>query len=225
MTFHINAACWNHYDRDVLQELMAEHPFLFPNFQPAPTPIAVEYDANARKDEPYTDPMGCTWVTTDDGITGTVKHHPLEDWKAFGTTWHIPDPNTTDGLYAVDWSAREKAWSNILAQGQTFRGSLRHGHTFLQLCDLRGYENLMFDMADEEPLLFELIDQLTEFNLSIVKRCIRNHCASMSYPEDLGMQVGPMLSPSDFRKYIKPCYEKLIKPAKDAGIPIHIILK
>ena len=49
MTFHINAACWDHYDQDALQQLMAEHPFLFPNFQPAPTPLTVEYDAHIRR--------------------------------------------------------------------------------------------------------------------------------------------------------------------------------
>ena len=44
----------------------------------------------------------------------------------------------------------------------------------------------------------------------------------MLYPEDLGMQMGPMLSPEMFQKYIKPSYKKLMKPAQEAGIPIHM---
>ena len=44
----------------------------------------------------------------------------------------------------------------------------------------------------------------------------------MKYPEDLGMQFGPMLPSDLFRKYIKPCYEKIMQPALDAGIPIHM---
>ena len=36
------------------------------------------------------------------------------------------------------------------------------------------------------------------------------------------MQVGPMLSPEMFRRYIQPSYRKLMKPAHDAGIPIHM---
>jgi len=32
MCFHINAACWHHYEQQALQDLMAEHSFLFPNF-------------------------------------------------------------------------------------------------------------------------------------------------------------------------------------------------
>ena len=77
-------------------------------------------------------------------------------------------------------------------------------------------------MWDEEPLLYELIDELTEFNLALVKRYIKNGCSSMAYPEDLGMQVGPMLSPDMFRTYIKPAYERIIQPARDAGVPIHM---
>ncbi|MBQ8344938.1 MAG: hypothetical protein IJY42_01565, partial [Clostridia bacterium] len=222
MTFSINPSCWHHYPKEALWDLMEEHKLLFPTFKrPAPDWKPV-YQMNGRKDEPYTDVMGCTWQTADNGITGTVVKHPLADWSAFGTTWHMPDPNTTNGLIPVDWTANKKKWEEIKAKGGIFRGALRHGHTFLQLCDLRGYENLLVDMLDEEPQLLKLIEQLEEFNLAIVHHYVDNGCASMRYPEDLGMQVGPMLSPEMFRKYIKPSYERLMQPARNAGIPIHM---
>lgn len=44
----------------------------------------------------------------------------------------------------------------------------------------------------------------------------------MSYPEDLGMQVGPMLSPDQFRNFIKPVYQKLMKPARNVGCIVHM---
>ena len=222
MTFSINNACWYHYPKEALWDLMEDHPLLFPNFKrPAPD-WSPSISPVQRKSQPYTDPMGCTWTTSDDGITGTVTGHPLSDWSAFQTTWKLPDPGTTDGLYTVDWDARKAAWAKAKDRGGMFRGTLRHGHTFLQLSDLRGYENLMFDMIDEEPLLFELIEQLEAFNLAIVHHFVDNGCASMAYPEDLGMQVAPMLSPAHFRKYIKPSYTRLMQPARDAGIPIHM---
>lgn len=222
MSFVINSSCWHHYEKEALWELMEEHKLLFPNFKrPAPD-WSPSYSLVARKDQPYRDVMGCVWHTSDDGITGTVTEHPLEDWSAFGTEWKIADPDTTDGLYPVDWAEREKAWQKLKAEGRSFRGTLRHGHTFLQLCDLRGYDNLLFDMMDEEPLLDELIEQLTEFNLALVKKFIGGGCASMGYPEDLGMQLGPMLSPDMFKRYIKPAYQKIMQPARDAGIPIHM---
>jgi hypothetical protein len=222
MTFVINGACWHHYPKEALWDLMEEHPFLFPGFtRPAPD-WQPTYSPVCRKDAPYRDPMGCVWHTADDGIVGTVKEHPLADWNAFGTTWQMPDPNVTDGLYPVDWAAREATWAQAHEQGRPVYASLRHGHTFLQLCDLRGYENLLFDMMDEEPRLLELIEQLEDFNRSIVRRFVRNGCDSIAYPEDLGMQVGPMIPPDLFRRYIKPSYTRLMQPARDAGIPIHM---
>ena len=222
MTFVINDACWHHYPKEALWQLMEEHPFLFPDFQRPASDWEPYYHLVARKNAPYTDPMGCTWVTSDDGITGTVKEHPLADWSAFGTTWHIPDPDLCDGLYFLDWAKRESEWASIKANGGSFWGDLRHGHTFLQLCDLRGYENLLFDMLDEDPRLLSLIEQVEEFNLAIVKRFVKNGCSSMGYAEDLGMQVGPMIPPDLFRKFIKPSYTRLMQPARDAGIPIRM---
>ena len=222
MKFAINPACWNAYPREALWDLMEEHKLLFPNFKRPDPDWQPTFSPVKRKDQPYTDPMGCVWTTAMDGITGTVTGHPLADWSAFGTTWKIADPNTTDGLYEVDWAKREAAWKEKKAQGLDFAGGLRHGHTFLQLCDLRGYENLMFDMADEEPLLDELIEQLEAFNMALVKRYVDNGCSRMAYPEDLGMQLGPMLSPDQFVRYIKPSYTRLMKYAKDAGVPIHM---
>lgn len=222
MRYHINDACWHHYSKEALWDLMEEHKLLFPDFKRPAADWMPSYARVARKDEPYTDPMGCTWYTTDDGITGTVHDHPLEDWDAFGTTWKIADPNTSDGLYEVNWEEKEQVWAKLRAEGKPFQCRLRHGHTFLQLCDLRGYENLLFDMMDEEPKLVELIEQLEAFNLALVHRFVKSGCTAMLYPEDLGMQVGPMLSPEFFRTYIKPSYQRLMQPARDAGIPIHM---
>lgn len=48
---------------------------------------------------------------------------------------------------------------SICANGGLSIGDLRHGHTFLQLSDMRVYMNLMYDIADDEPLLWDLIDR------------------------------------------------------------------
>lgn len=222
MSFVVNKACWHHYDREALWDLMEEHKHLFPKFKRPDSNWEPEYSLVQRKDQPYTDVMGCVWATSDDGITGTVVKHPLCDWDNFKNGWRIADPGTTDGLFPVNWEETEAKWARFKAQGGSFKGALRHGHTFLQLCDLRGYENLIFDMMDEEPLLDELIEQLEEFNLALVNRFIKGGCSAMLYPEDLGMQIGPMIPPELFKRYIKPSYKRLMKPAVDAGIPIHM---
>lgn len=221
MSFHINAACWQHYPQEALLDLMESHPFLFPNFKRPEGKIVPEFARVARKDTPYVDDFGCTWETTDDGITGTVTHHPLADWQAFAA-YKMPDPSKVMGIGEIDW---QKVKAGILAtkkKGELAVGGLRHGHTFLQLCDIRGYQNLLFDMADEEPRLDELIEKLEAFNTSIVRGYVEAGVDMMCYAEDLGMQNGPMLSPEQFKKYIKPSYQRMMKIARDKEVIIHM---
>jgi len=220
MDFHINAACWHHYDQQALQDLMEAHPLLFPEFKREKT-IIPNYGLTERKNEPYTDPWGCVWETTDDGITGSVHMHPLEDWSKFNG-YESPDPDKTDGTYPVDWQAIREGVNQQKLEGELVCGGLPHGHTFLRLQDIRGYENLIFDMLYEDPNLLLLIEILEKFNCRYVEKWLELKPDMMSYPEDLGMQVGPMLSPESFRKYFKPLYERLMKPAREQGCIVHM---
>jgi uroporphyrinogen-III decarboxylase len=36
------------------------------------------------------------------------------------------------------------------------------------------------------------------------------------------MQKGPLMSEDLFRRYIQPAYQRIMKPARDAGCPIHV---
>ena len=221
MQFHINDACWNAYPQEALLELMESHPFLFPDFVRPKLPYVPNYANVARKDAPYVDDWGCRWETTMDGITGTVTGHPLADWENFDT-YSAPDPRTCMGIGKIDWDAEAEEMRDMKRKGLFTGGGLRHGHTFLQLCDIRGYEELIFDMEDEEPRLWKLIEEVEAFNTYIVEQYLKMDVDMMTYAEDLGMQYGPMLSPENFRKYILPSYRRMIKPARDRGVIIHM---
>jgi hypothetical protein len=220
MTFHINAACWHHYDQQQLQSLMADHPLLFPGYE-IKEKIEPVYGPCQRAGVPYTDDWGCVWETADDGIVGTVTQHPLASWDTFDS-YAAPDPEKVMGVGPIDWEKVKTDFAAAKAEGRIACGGLRHGHTFLQLCDIRGYQNLLFDMVDEEPHLPKLIEMLEEFNLGLITRYIAAGATWMSYPEDLGMQIGPMISPEHFVQYIKPSYQRMMKPARDAGCIIHM---
>lgn len=219
MAFCINDASWQSYPQEFLCEQIQRHPRLFAGFQPPKLPYQPVFANVARKDAPYTDDFGCRWETTMDGITGTVVGHPLADWEDF-SRYKAPDPEVCCGIGPVDWERVRREFAGT--PDQLHMGGLRHGHTFLQLCDIRGYENLIFDMADEEPRLWQLIELVEHFNMGIVRHFMDCGVDVMTYAEDLGMQTGPMLSPEHFRKYIKPSYERLIQPARDKGILIHM---
>ena len=221
MKFVINASCWEAYPQDAIFELMESHPLLFPGFRRPAGRYVPEYPLVARKGADFTDDFGCVWRTTVDGITGTVVRHPLEDWEAFAS-YRGPDPAVCMGIGPVDWEAERARVEAEKAAGGLSAGALRHGHTFLQLCDLRGYENLMYDFQDEDPRIFQLIELVEAFNMEIVRRYLDMGVDRMGYAEDLGMQVGPMLSPAHFRTYIKPVYQRLMRPARERGVIVHM---
>ena len=165
MAFHINGACWQQYPQDALQELMAAHPLLFPGFTPSAEKIVPRFAPYQRAAEPYTDDWGCTWKTSMDGITGTVVVHPLADWSVLDS-YVPPDPEVRTGRGPRDWSREAETMARAREEGRLLQRGLHHGHTFLHLCDLRGYENLLVDMATGEPRLQRLIGMVEEFNMA-----------------------------------------------------------
>ena len=221
MTFHINAACWNHYDQNALLDLMEEHPFLFPDFQRPAVPVVQEYDVNARAGSPYTDDFGCVWKTAEDGIVGSVHGHPLADLADYAA-YRFPDPERSNGLGPIDWAAFEAETARQKARGEMTYGDLRHGHTFQQLCDIRGYVDTLLDLTDGEPEVLELLERLCRFNLAQIRHFLQADVDIVRIPEDLGMQNGPMISPSLFREYIKPLYQRMLEPVRRAGKIIHM---
>lgn len=221
MQFCINDSCWSVYDHAALFELMESHPFLFPNYKRPEEPYIPKYLNVARKEAPYTDDWGCLWETTMDGIVGTVTKHPLADWSQY-EAYKIPDPSKCMGIGSVDWEKEEQRIRKIQEKGDLAFVGLRHGHTFLQICDIRGYEEVIFDMQDEEPLLLELLNQIVAFNSYIINKYLNMGVDIISIAEDLGMQQGPMLSPDNFRRYILPCYLRMIEPIRKKGTLIHM---
>jgi hypothetical protein len=222
MTFHINDACWHHYPAQRLWDLMESHPFLFPDFQrPAQEPQRV-YAPYATAGVPFVDPWGCVWETTDNGIFGVVTKHPLASWDDFAS-YTPPDPQMTTHWGPIDWDEQSRQLGPAISQRCMRNGEIGHNHTWLRLIDIRGYEKIVYDMADGEPRLRKLIDMLEQFNVGLVRNYIdRCRAEWIGFAEDLGMQLGPMLSPNDFRQYIRPSYQRMMQVARDAGCIVHV---
>lgn len=211
MIFVYNGSCWPIYPHEALVELMAGHPYLFPNFH------ADEFTPPVFTDRPgdlTTDNWGITWVTGYPGMIGGVAKHPLAEWADFAA-WTPP-------VFDLSIEDEGTRLAGAYSAGELGVGSLDHGHTFLRYTYLRGYENTIFDMVDDDPRMHQLLGILEEYNMAAVKHYLAAGVEWMSYPEDLGMQVGPMLSPEYLQHYIKPSYTRLMQPAKESGCVIHM---
>jgi hypothetical protein len=222
MTFHINDACWHAYPSHALQDLMEDHPFLFPTFHRRPDPVEPDYPPYARAGQPFVDPWGCVWEVAESGMMGAVVRHPLERWDEF-ESYRPPDPNRTTHWGPIDWETAADNVGPAISQTCLPNGEIGHNHTWLRLIDMRGYQNVLMDMADREPRLLRLLEMLEAFNAGLVRNYVQYaHAEWMGFAEDLGMQQGPMLSPQQFREYIQPSYRRLMRLARDAGCIIHV---
>ena len=226
VTYKINYSYYFANDVDAVLDFQARHPLLFPGFGRPDTHEFMENLKKSlhpvmRKGIPFTDDFGCTWETKMEGMTGLVTRHPLEDLEEFDS-YRFPDPEVCMGIGPIDWEKVRSGTEQARARGELTIGKLRHGHTFLQMCDICGYENFLFAMMDEEPVLEELLAGVEEFNCAQIQKYLDMDVDMIKIPEDLGMQVGPMIPQEQFCRYIKPSYQRMMQMVRDAGKIVHM---
>jgi uroporphyrinogen decarboxylase len=139
----------------------------------------------------HVDAWKCVWSNMKTGMEAIVTGHPVPT-RAAVHTLQIPD--TDDGM--------------------------PHGFMFLRLADLRGFEELMIDFAEEPPELTLLIEKVLQYNLRQVAqrlKAIDEPGRVLHFGDDLGMQNSLPMSPEKWRKFLKPCFSKLYQPIRAAG--------
>lgn len=223
--FHINPSCWDHYPRAELRSLVEAHPYLFPEGAPpwSEEDIAVPYAPWCRKGEPWTDPWGCIWETSISGYVGAVTGHPLTLGDSL-EDFRIPDYRKTTHWYPVEWIRGQPPKGGSVGFFDCLNsGEIGHGHTFLKLIDILGFENALLELYDGTEVAISLLERIEEFNLGLVRQFVDvSRVEWLGYAEDLGMQVGPMISPDLFQKYILPSYRRIMALAHEADVIIHM---
>jgi len=181
--------------RQALEGIVLRHPLVFGVQGDSPR----DYDVITNKT--YTagthiDAWGCVWSNLKNGQESIVTGHPVP---------------TRESVHSL--------------QIPTQDDNLPHGFMYLRLADLRGFDQLMIDFAEEALELQMLLDKVLEYNLRQVKLRIDNmpipgHIVYLG--DDLGMQRSLAVSPEKWRKYLKPCFAQIFKPFKDAGHYVYL---
>lgn len=207
-----------HTHRERLEEILLRHPLLFPGYQAG----GANFDSFGdfyREGEYTTDNWGCVWYNRIGGLEGQVVKHPLEDWDALDS-YEFPDVMTKTERGIRDWNHIRKALTAQRQQGGLVGGDGER--LFDRLYFLRGFENLMMDFATDAPHLQVLIDRFTEYQVGLVKMYLDIGVDLVSFHTDIGAQNALMISPAQFRKYIKPMFAAIFQPIREAGA--HVVL-
>jgi len=144
----------------------------------------------------HVDAWGCVWSNIKDGMEAMVKEHPLPTRETIRT---LKAPAEDIGT--------------------------PHGFMYLRLADLRGFENLMIDFAEEPPELQMLIDIVCDYNVRQINLRLQKEKPAnriMGFGDDLGTQIGLAISPALWRKYLKPCFMKLYALVHNAGYSVYM---
>ena len=214
-SLNVSPAAW-HQHREGLEEVCRRHPRLFPGFRKG----AVDFDVFPpvyRQGEYFRDHWGCLWYNTHAGLEGQVVEHPLADWQAL-ESYQPPDFLTQSERGERDWEQIRGDVADARQRGLLVRGDAER--LFDRLYFLRGFEALMLDFATGDPHLPKLIDMLREYELGLVRHWLEIGVDMMTFHTDIGTQKGLMISPAQFRRYIKPLFAAVFAPCRQAGVPV-----
>ncbi len=164
---------------DALAEIAEGHPTLFQGFNRS----SMNYAAKPLSYHAgrFVDAWGCVWDNIQDGYESIVTGHPVA---------------TREDVHKLNIPTEDIG--------------LPHGFMYLRLTDLRGFESFMIDIAEEPPELALLIDKVLQYNIRQIHNLLSaNSGEVLFFGDDLGMQHALPMSPKKWRKYIKPCYQRL----------------
>jgi uroporphyrinogen decarboxylase len=208
--------------RGELEEVVARHPVLFPDFKAGERDYEQwELGPAYRQGERFKDAWGCVWDNTFGGVEGQVVEHPLSDWSAL-QTYEPPDPLVTADRGPANWPAERERTERARAKGEVARGSVPHGFLLMRLWYLRGFERLMTDLVEKAPQLPRLIRLLVEHNRRIVQEWLSIGVDVVHFGEDLGSQKAPLIGPAMFREWVAPAYRELMRPCREAGAQVFL---
>ena len=141
-----------------------------------------------------------------------IRESPLAtnaDIDAF--TW--PDPST-GGLLDDAAQLRERTGEDgFVVPNLGFA-------LFERAWSLRGFEQLLFDLAADPAYVAELLDRITEIQLVLIERYLDLGVDGGYFGDDYGAQAGLLFSPATWRSLVKPRLARLFAPFVDRGLPV-----
>lgn len=170
--------------------------------------------------ETYEDEWGVTWKTIEYQTRfGKGKYtepfgHPLAESRAL-EKYVPPDPNRLE-LYSeterVIRNYKEEYWIVGVTPTTIFESAWA----------LRGYEQLMIDMATDPPLANQVLDIPFHYHKVVTQRLVQTGVDMIWMGDDVGGQTSMLMSPKMWRTYLKPRMAELIAALHAANPQIKI---
>ena len=127
--------------------------------------------------------------------------------------WPMPSPDDFDDSGVA---AACKRYQEFAINGSGGFGDIINGNGML-----RGMEQTLIDLITDDPAGLLLADRRMEIQLEVTHRILEAAKGMVDFiwlGEDLGTQIGQMISLETFRKHIRPRYQKFCDLAKSYDV-------
>jgi hypothetical protein len=150
---------WLQHGEHVKRDFLARWPgdlIQSPSFGRPPSPVA---KGDPSKQGDYTDEWGCVYHNIKEGVHGEVKEPIVVSWSHV-ETMRLPTERLELDIHQVNaFCSREDRF--VLGGGWA--------RPFERMQFLRGTENVLVELALEEPGLFELLRKIHRFHVDLIE--------------------------------------------------------
>ena len=153
-----------------------------------------------------TDEFGVVWSTSDLD-RGYPVQHPLAEATLRG--YQFPNPLAPE------------RWATAREQARRYPEQLRLaviGDLWERAHFLRGLDRLLMDLHEAPGFVHELLDRIGEYNLATLEGMAPLGPDGVFISDDYGFQDRLMMSPRDWREFVKPRLARLLAAAKRHGL-------
>lgn len=162
----------------------------------------------------WRDIWGTEWHREHEGVMGFPRGHPLAELPASLSHYKWPDPNDKRIIRQIYEQAN--GWN----RDDTFLCGY-HRDTLWEKCYmLVGMENAMCYFLAEPEAMREVLHRIMDFQLGIAQHYLKVGVEKASLGDDLGMQIGLLLSPQIIKDFLVPEYRRLFSLYQLHGVLI-----
>lgn len=158
----------------------------------------------------YTDIFGVRWEGVGD-TRGQAKGHPLKEASLKDYSFPKPCPPETLERIRKEIEPYDDLYTLV-----------KLGDLFERAYFLRGMPELLRDMYRNPTFVDELFQGITEYNLDVIDRLASLKIDGLWLSDDYGSQRGLLMSPSHWKRFIRPHLQTIIQRVHEKGF--HFIL-
>ena len=184
-------------------------PYRYVNILPTKNPIDYSKYFTNLSDNTTIDEWGVAH------IPGNLAHFskmvsPMKDFMTREEIWNFPTP---DVLEKYRWEGLKQKVDFVKGKG------LAAIYSAIQIFEpawyLRGLDNFLMDMVLNEDMVEANLEKMTRIKSAMCARIAGSGFDIIVYGDDVGTQIGMMMNPELWRRWLKPTMQKVIKIAKE----------